>query len=234
MLVVGLDDGRVVGASVEQVADVVQQRGRDLFGAVAGLLGQGGGLQGVLGLADRLAEVGRLTVPGEEVQKVVDHGYEKALLGDWRPPADHGMIFTMARLSRGGFPMLLVGRHRTRTCQGLSRRALLQVGASTVLGLSLADLLRRRSAAGAEVHGTAKSVLLLWLWGGPAQLDTWDPKPNAPLEFRGPFSAIPTRITGVRFGELFPQVAAARRQVRRASARCTPAPTITASPAPSA
>jgi hypothetical protein len=51
-------------------------------------------------------------------------------------------------------------------------------------------------------------VLLLWLWGGPPQLDTFDPKPNAPLEYRGPFGTIPTRITGVRFSELFPQLAA--------------------------
>jgi hypothetical protein len=103
--------------------------------------------------------------------------------------------------------MLLVGRHRTRTCQGLTRRALLQVGASTVLGLSLADLFRLTGRARGSVQGTAKSVMLLWLWGGPAQLDTWDPKPSAPLEFRGPFSTIPTRITGVRFCELFPQMA---------------------------
>jgi uncharacterized protein (DUF1501 family) len=103
--------------------------------------------------------------------------------------------------------MLLVGRHRTRTCQGITRRALLQVGASTVLGLSLPDLLRQRGQASTEVRGTAKTVLLLWLWGGPAQLDTWDPKPAAPLEYRGPFGTIATRIPGVRFTELFPQIA---------------------------
>src|SRR5260370_14923556 len=102
--------------------------------------------------------------------------------------------------------MLLLGHHRTRTCQGVTRRALLQIGASTVLGLSLGDLARLR-AASPGVTGTARSVLLLWLWGGPAQLDTWDPKPNAPPEYRGPFAAIPTRVPGVRFGELFPKTA---------------------------
>src|SRR5437868_9899641 len=100
--------------------------------------------------------------------------------------------------------MLLLGRARQRTCQGLTRRAFLQVGASTALGLSLADRLAR---AGSAAPGSVKSVLLLWLWGGPAHLDTWDPKPDAPLEFRGPFAAIPTRTTGLRFGELFPQLA---------------------------
>src|SRR5260370_1836101 len=102
--------------------------------------------------------------------------------------------------------MLLIGRQRQHTCRGVHRRAFLQVGASSILGLSLADLLRLRGA-GAPATGPARSVLLLWLWGGPAQLDTWDPKPNAPLEFRGPFAAIPTRTAGVRIGELFPQLA---------------------------
>jgi uncharacterized protein (DUF1501 family) len=102
--------------------------------------------------------------------------------------------------------MLLVGRQTARTCRTLSRRAFVQVGASTVLGLSLADLLKQR--ADGSLSGTAKSVVLLWLWGGPSQLDTWDPKPNAPLEYRGPFGTIPTRIPGVRFCELFPKIAA--------------------------
>jgi hypothetical protein len=103
--------------------------------------------------------------------------------------------------------MLLLGRQRAHTCQGPTRRAFLQAGASSFLGLSLADLLRLRAEAGITPNGSARSVLLLWLWGGPAQLDTWDPKPNAPLEYRGPFSSIATRTTGVRICELFPQVA---------------------------
>src|SRR5438270_12456830 len=104
--------------------------------------------------------------------------------------------------------MLLLGRARQRTCQGMTRRAFLQIGASTVLGLSTADLLRVRATTGASPAGPARAVIYLWLWGGPAQLDTWDPKPNASVEFRGPFATIPTRITGVRFCELFPQTAA--------------------------
>jgi len=104
--------------------------------------------------------------------------------------------------------MLLLGQQRQRTCAGLTRRAFLQVGGSTVLGLSLADLLRLRAQGSAGTVGSASSVLLLWLWGGPAHLDTWDPKPNAPLDFRGPFSPIATRVPGVRIAELFPQIAA--------------------------
>src|SRR6187455_2075369 len=103
--------------------------------------------------------------------------------------------------------MLLFGRHRTRTCQGVTRRELLQVGGSAVLGLSLLDLLGRPGQARAASAARVKSVLLLWLWGGPSHLDTFDPKPAAPVDFRGPFSTIPTRVTGVRFCELFPQLA---------------------------
>ena len=56
--------------------------------------------------------------------------------------------------------------------------------------------------------GKAKSVIVLMLAGGPSQLDTWDPKPNAPSEIRGPFGSIPTRIPGTHFSELFPKMAA--------------------------
>jgi hypothetical protein len=103
--------------------------------------------------------------------------------------------------------MLLVGRQHEQTCQTLTRRAFLQAGASTVLGLSLADLLRLKAMGAAPMAGSARSVLLVWLWGGPAHMDTWDPKPDAPLEFRGPFSPIATKVPGIRICELFPQLA---------------------------
>src|SRR5262249_24921558 len=54
----------------------------------------------------------------------------------------------------------------------------------------------------------AKSILLVWLGGGPSHLDLFDPKPSAPVEYRGPFSTIATRISGVRFTELVPKLAA--------------------------
>ena len=106
--------------------------------------------------------------------------------------------------------MLLLGRHTQRTCQTIDRRAFVQVGASSVLGLSLADLLRAKApdAKSGRNPGSAQAVILLWLWGGPSQLDTFDPKPHAPLDYRGPFATIPTRLPGVRFCELFPQLAA--------------------------
>ncbi len=104
--------------------------------------------------------------------------------------------------------MLSFGQQTQRTCQTLHRRAFLQAGGSSVLGLSLANFLKAKDTDGGRTPGSAKSVVLVWLWGGPSQLDTFDPKPNAPVEFRGPFGTIPTTLTGVRFCELFPKLAA--------------------------
>lgn len=101
--------------------------------------------------------------------------------------------------------MLLFGRQLTRSCQSVDRRAFLQIGGSSVLGLTWADLLRANRTG--HTPGSAKAVILLWLWGGPSQLDTFDPKPHAALDYRGPFSTIPTKVTGLRFCELFPQLA---------------------------
>jgi hypothetical protein len=103
--------------------------------------------------------------------------------------------------------MLLLGENSQRTCRGVSRREIVQIGLSSVLGLSWADLLRLQATPNLDSQPHARSVILLWLWGGPAQLDTWDPKPIAPLDFRGPFSSIPTRVVGTRITELFPQTA---------------------------
>ena len=85
-----------------------------------------------------------------------------------------------------------------RTCQGLTRRAFLQVGGSTVLGLSLADRLR----AGAPTAGSAKSVILLWLWGGPSHLDTFDPKPLLDRDHGKPFPGQKPRVTFAKTGTL--------------------------------
>lgn len=88
-------------------------------------------------------------------------------------------------------------------CQGLSRRSALKAGFLGVLGLTTADWLRLR-AEGA-VQGNNKSVILIWLDGGPSHLETYDPKPEAPLEFRGPWRAIETKVPGIRISEMLPQ-----------------------------
>src|SRR5438874_4261238 len=88
-----------------------------------------------------------------------------------------------------------------------TRRHLLHIGGLTGLGLLLPDLLRVQAQSGPAPKGTfgrAKSVILLYLHGGHAQQETWDPKPDGPLPERGEFAAIATSVPGVRIGELLP------------------------------
>jgi len=84
-----------------------------------------------------------------------------------------------------------------------SRREWMRVGAIGLGGLTL-PLLAQRSAT-ASTAKKAKSVIIFGLVGGPAQHDTWDPKPDAPAEVRGPFGTIQTRSPGFRIGELMPE-----------------------------
>lgn len=103
--------------------------------------------------------------------------------------------------------MLNAGRIRTADCRGFSRRSLLQIGALGAMQVTLADLLRARSQAN-ESQPPAKSVILLWLWGGPSHIESFDPKPNARLEYRGPYSPIATSNPALQVCELFPLLAA--------------------------
>lgn len=73
-------------------------------------------------------------------------------------------------------------------------------------GVSLRDLLSARKAA-ATGPARSTSVILFWMWGGPSQFETYDPKPNAPREFRGPLESIETSVPGVRICEVFPRQA---------------------------
>jgi hypothetical protein len=102
--------------------------------------------------------------------------------------------------------MLRIGQTAAQAGRSLSRRSFLKVGAIGPLGLTLADYLALR-AAGQATGGRARSVILLWLWGAPSHLDTFDMKPDAPIEYRGPFTSIPTRVPGLRICELLPGLA---------------------------
>ena len=86
------------------------------------------------------------------------------------------------------------------------RRRFLQVGAAGVVGATL-PFLSTSNATAAPGTGRAKSVLLVLLSGGPSQLDTLDPKPNAPAEIRGEFSAIETAVPGISICEHLPRLA---------------------------
>jgi hypothetical protein len=100
------------------------------------------------------------------------------------------------------------GVGRKRNCGGsYSRRDVLQVGALAFAGLSLADVLRARAAVGAATATPAKSVILIWLRGGPSHIDSFDMKPAAPLEIRGEFHEIPTEVPGIRICEHLPRTA---------------------------
>src|SRR5215469_11938846 len=89
-----------------------------------------------------------------------------------------------------------------------SRRWFLQTGLAGLAGLSLPDLLRCRARKPSAGRADRKAVILIWLSGGPSQLDTWDPKPDAPSEVRGPFGSTATKVPGVRISEYFPRQAA--------------------------
>lgn len=92
---------------------------------------------------------------------------------------------------------------------GMTRRALLRAGTLGLSGLTLADLLRARSEGGVTRRGgDDPSVILIWLDGGPPQHETYDPKPDAAAEVRGPIGSIQTAVPGVRLSELLPRHAA--------------------------
>jgi hypothetical protein len=102
--------------------------------------------------------------------------------------------------------MWTIGDNKQHTCQGISRRGFLQVGFLGAMGLTLPQLLQAQEAS--KVSGKRqRSVILVWLWGGPSHIDTFDMKPDAPLEYRGPFRPINTNVSGIQICEYLPQLA---------------------------
>ena len=104
--------------------------------------------------------------------------------------------------------MLDLTNGRSTDCTGLSRRSFLRVGGLSALGLSLPGFLRLQAAA-AEAGAQRKNIncILLWMQGGPSHIDTFDPKPDAPVEIRGEFGTVATTLPGVRFAEVAPLLA---------------------------
>jgi uncharacterized protein (DUF1501 family) len=98
----------------------------------------------------------------------------------------------------------LEGKNGVKTCDGLTRRDFLRAGAAGAgaVGLTLADLAKLRAAGSRDLN-----CILLFLVGGPSQLDTWDLKPDAPGDVRGPFRPIRTNVPGVEICEHFPRMA---------------------------
>ena len=92
-----------------------------------------------------------------------------------------------------------------RFCDGSTRRDFLHAGALSALGLTLPGFFARTAAATAK-DGDVNGIML-FLVGGPSQIDTWDPKPDAPAEVRGPFKPIQTNVPGTQVSEIFPRMA---------------------------
>ncbi len=104
------------------------------------------------------------------------------------------------------------GSYLDRTCEGITRRDLIKVGAVTFLGLTLPEFLALRADAAKAPNKKGKqardlSVILLWMGGGPSHVDTFDPKPDADVAIKGPFEAIETNVDGIFLCEHLPLLA---------------------------
>jgi len=100
-----------------------------------------------------------------------------------------------------------------RNCAGVTRRNFVQIGVP-FLGLGLADLLRLESLAAESGHAASnKSLIVFWTDGGMSQQDTYDTKPDAPAEYRGPYTPIATAVSGIGVGEKFPRQATVMRHL---------------------
>jgi hypothetical protein len=98
---------------------------------------------------------------------------------------------------------------KRRFSSGVSRRELLRVGLGGFTSLTLPGLWKLRSAAAASDEAATSqrtAIILVWLRGGGSHLETFDPKPNAPAEFRGPYGPISTNVPGIQIGELLPRL----------------------------
>lgn len=98
----------------------------------------------------------------------------------------------------------LLGSHNRSFCDGVSRRSFLRLGSLGFGGICLSDLLQAEAQTESK---SEKSVIMVYLPGGPTQHETFDPKPSAPQEIRGSFDPIATRLPGVQFCELLPKLA---------------------------
>jgi len=109
--------------------------------------------------------------------------------------------------------MLVIPGDQGVTCDGLSRRELLRVGGSAMLGISLPQLLQLQSLTASPARGTsapgwnrAKRVIMVYLQGGPSHLDLWDPKEDVASDVKSPFKTIPSKVSGMETTELLPKL----------------------------
>src|SRR2546422_833279 len=111
--------------------------------------------------------------------------------------------------------MLVIPGRAVTLCDGTTRREFLRVGSSAMLGMSLPQIFALQASAPSGAapkaakkgFGKAKSVIFLFLQGGPSHLDIWDPKPDAPSNIRGEFKAIKASVDGIQLSETMPLLA---------------------------
>src|SRR5262249_1554729 len=113
-------------------------------------------------------------------------------------------------LLRGPHMLRILGSART-VCNGVTRREMLRVGGLGLAGIGLVDLLRLQEASAAseprpKSFGKAKSIILIHLYGSPSQIESVDPKPDAPVEIRGDLDSIPSSLPGCDVCELLPNL----------------------------
>jgi hypothetical protein len=99
----------------------------------------------------------------------------------------------------------LHGHGRSHTCNGVARRDFLRVGALGALGLSLPQYLAAQEQGAIKSGHDGRAAILIFNLGAPSQLDTWDMKPDAPAEIRGPFQPISTKSADIQISEIFPK-----------------------------
>jgi hypothetical protein len=99
----------------------------------------------------------------------------------------------------------ITGNGSITTCDGITRRDFLQVGTLGAIGFSLANLATLKALGAIKEGGDQKSAIMIFNLGAPSQLDTWDMKPDAPREIRGPFKPIKTTNPDIQISEIFPK-----------------------------
>jgi hypothetical protein len=116
--------------------------------------------------------------------------------------------------------MLAIHQNDAALCDGMTRREWLRIGSLGLAGLSLPSLAAAGSGSSSP-SAPAKACIVLSLLGGPPQHETWDPKPNAPVEIRGDLRPIQTATPGIHVGELMPRTAGLMNRIAVLRAMCT-------------
>src|SRR5216110_1182813 len=98
----------------------------------------------------------------------------------------------------------VTGKGSITTCDGITRRDFLQVGALGAIGLSLSKFAALQAVGAAPQGSSDKAAIMIFNLGAPSQMDTWDMKPDAPREIRGPFKPIKTNNPDIQISEIFP------------------------------